>query len=135
MRKKVPPGITFDVPHEALLASYEKNCEGWLALADRIERGDCTLSVFERETIAIGLREYVKTLKPPARPRGQRPKFDAGEAALQYGALVNGGKKPAEAIGEIADNVGVSEEAVRKAIAPMRASLWALPALIIKPGK
>ena len=126
MRKKVPPGITFDVSHEALLASHEKNREGWLALADRLERGEA-LNAFERETIAIGLREYVKTLKPPARPRGRRPKFDAGEAALRFGELVRAGKKPAEAIGEIADSVGVSEEAVRKAIAPMRASLRIKP--------
>ena len=126
MRKKVPPGITFDVPHEALLASDEKNREGWLALADRLERGEA-LNDFERETIALGIRQHVKMLKPPARPRGARPKFDAGEATLQYGALVNAGKKPAEAIGEIADSAGVSEEAVRKAIAPMRASLRLKP--------
>ena len=128
MRKKVPPGITFDVPHEALLASYEKCCEGWLALADRLKRGEA-LNDFELETIAIGIREYVKMLKPPARPRGARPRFDAGEAALRYRALVNAGDKPASAIGKIADAVGVSEEAVRKAIEPMRA------ALRIKPGK
>ena len=128
MRKKVPPGITFDVSHEALLASHKKNCEGWLTLADRLERGEA-LAGFERETIAIGIREYVKTLKPPARPRGARPKFDAGEATLRYGELVRAGNKPAAAIGQIADNVGVSEEAVRKAIEPMRA------ALRIKPGK
>lgn len=118
MRKKVPHGITFDVSHEALLASHQKNCEGWLALAYRLERGEA-LNAFERETIAIGLREYVKTLKPPARPRGQRPKFDAGEAALQYGALVNAGMKPAEIVGQLADARHVSEQALRAAIRPM----------------
>ncbi len=119
MRKKTPPGVTFDVSHEALLASYEKNREGWLALADRIERGDCTLSAFERETVAIGLRQYVATLKPPARARGARPKFDAGEAALRYGALVEAGVSPAEAIGQLADAYKVSEQGLRAAIRPM----------------
>lgn len=133
MRKKTPPGLTFDVPHEALLASYEKNREGWLALADRIERGDCTLNAFERETIAIGLREYVKTLKPPARPRGARPKFDAGEAALQYGALVNAGVSPAEAIGQLADARHVSEQALRAAIRPMVRQAPFLARVPVKP--
>jgi len=119
MRKKVPPGVTFDVPHEALLASFNKNREGWLDLAARLERGDA-LSAFERETIAIGLRLYVDTLKPPPRPRGAKPKFDAGELALRYAYLVKDGRTPAEAIGELADEKGVAEESVRAAIHPMR---------------
>lgn len=119
MRKQSPPGVTFDVPHEALLAQFEKKCEGWLELAARLERGEA-LCAFDRETIAIGIRQYVKGMKPPARPRGNKPKFDAGEAALRYGYLVNSAVEPAEAIGQIADSHGVSEEAVRKAIAPMR---------------
>lgn len=119
MRAKTPSGITFDVPYERLLASFEKCNEGWLDLAERLERGD-DLSAFDRETIAIGLRLYVKGRKPPARPRGNKPKFDAGDAALRYGYLVTAGDKPAEAIGKLADRYGVSESAVQRAIKPMR---------------
>ena len=119
MRKELPAGVTFDVPHEALLEQFEKKCEGWLDLAARLERGEA-LGAFDRETIAIGIRQYVKGMKPPPRSRGNKPKFDAGFEAMRYGHLVNSGVEPAEAIGQIADKLGVSEEAVRRAIAPMR---------------
>jgi len=133
MRKKVPPGVTFDVPHEALLASFNRSREGWLDLAARLERGDA-LSAFERETIAIGLRLYAESLEPPARPRGAKPRFDAGELALRYAYLVKDGRTPAEAIGELADPLCVSEEAVRNAIAPMRESALYL-AEVLRPAR
>jgi hypothetical protein len=132
MRKKTPPGVTFDVPHEALLASFKTANAGWLDLAERLERGDA-LTQFERETIAIGLRLYVASRKPPAHPRGAAPKFDAGEAALNYGRLVNAGKKPSDAIGQIADSLCVSEESVRKAIAPMREQAVYLARVLPQP--
>jgi len=135
MRKETPPGVTFDVPHELRLAQFEKLCEGWLELAARLERGE-TLSEFERGTIAQGVRLYVKGMKRPARPRGNTPKFDAGEAAMRYGHLVNRGDKPADAIGKIADMFGVSEEAVRRAIAPMREDARYLASIgVMKPNE
>ena len=121
MRAKTPAGITFDVPHEVLLEQFKNANEGWLDLASRLERGD-QLSAFERETIAIGLRLYVESRKPPARPRGNKPKFDAGEAALRYGYMRRNGDKHADAIGKLADRFNVSEVAVSNAIRPMRAT-------------
>lgn len=86
-------------------------------MADKIERGEPLDRGLDRKVAAAILRGFADNL-PDTAPRkaGQAPKIDAGEVALQYAALRGRGAKKGQAIAELAERWGVSDEAIRKSL-------------------
>ena len=86
-------------------------------VADKIEHGGELDSMAGGFTAAI-LRAWADNLSDvQKRPRGQAPRFDAGNVALEFAALVKGkGVAKDSALGIIAGRYGVSVEAIRKSL-------------------
>lgn len=86
-------------------------------LADRVQRGCPTLVFIELITAAQAIRAYASQI-PTARPRarGQAPKIDAAVVSVRFLEMVLKGKSKFEAYGELAQQYGVSETSIKKAI-------------------
>lgn len=86
------------------------------ALAAKIEAGE-PLDEHGRYRAAFMVREFAQRI-PVRQPgkRGQRPRFCHGSEALVFVMQRVSGGKPSVIYAEIADRVGVSEQAVEKAM-------------------
>lgn len=95
-------------------------------LADMIEQGEPITEEHERKFVAVIVRAWADNL--PAKPKGKQgppPKFCPGSEAMSYAAHRWKGMAHGEALAEIADRVGVSEQAVAKGIKNHRAAAFA----------
>lgn len=113
-----PSGIKLLTPPEEY-ARIAQEQRAWIrGMADRIERGESLEHQLDNEVAAGILRARANQIsdKEP-RGRGQAPRIDAGNVAIHYACLVNGGGMgKTEAIAKLADGNGVSIEAIKKAI-------------------
>ena len=91
-------------------------------MAERIEQGK-VIPKNSRWFAARILRAWAANLSEEL-PEADRPiarrKFDHEEAALAYASLIDNGISNAEALGQVADALGVEENSVREAIEPYK---------------
>lgn len=109
--------IEFLTSFEDLKRTAEGQAEFALEVAEKLQEGS-QINAFEAGFAAAILRFWAEEMpKNLKRPRGQKPVIDPGEVALRYALFVNGkGMGKMEAIGILADENGVSDEAIRKAL-------------------
>lgn len=96
-------------------------------LAARIEAGEPMTSAMDRRLAAGAIRALAASI--PTKPKGKQgppPKFCHQSEALTYAAYRVKGVRHGEVLAEIADRVGVSEQAVDKAIKKHRAGAFAM---------
>ncbi len=78
-------------------------------VAERIYRGEL-LSAQDRNLAWGVLLDYERLCMPPARPRGAQPKLDPKQVKTRYAELLKNGKRPAEAVAELAVEFGDAKE-------------------------
>lgn len=107
-------GINIHVSGEEYAEGVRSNRAWATRVADRIEAGEL-LSSLDKKMVAGVVRLWAKQLRElPPKPRGQPPRFCHGSWALVYLTYRAQGMSPSAAYAEIADQVGVSEQAVEK---------------------
>lgn len=109
--------IEFNVSPEEYAKVAQDQREWARNLADKIERGEPLDTGLDRKVAAAILRGWADNL-PDTAPRkpGQAPKVDAGEVAMQVAVLRVQGIAKGRAIAQVAEDWGVSDEAIRKAL-------------------
>lgn len=86
-------------------------------MADKIERGEPLEHRMHRMIAAGILRLWADNLSDTApRKPGQAPRVHAGEVAMQVAVLRVQGIAKTRAIAQVAEDLGVSDEAIRKAL-------------------
>jgi len=116
--KQESEGITFLTSPE----DYEKTSRSQIAyfneLADRIESGDPTLTVLDGIWAAGAIRAYASQIPLQApKGRGRQPVVDPGRVALEFAVLTVLKAVPKSAArAQLAEEHGVSDEAIRKAL-------------------
>lgn len=91
-------------------------------LAERIEKGKVVPKNsrwFAARILRVWAANLSEELPEADRPNARR-KFDHEQAALAYASLVDAGISNAEALGQVADELGVEENSVREAIEPYK---------------
>ncbi|AER56934.1 hypothetical protein DSC_11450 [Pseudoxanthomonas spadix BD-a59] len=113
--------VTFhvsDEKHAQVAGSQKEFLEG---LAKRIESGEALTSRMEQTFAAGAIRAFAASIPMgPKRKQGPAPKFCHGSEALVYAVGRANGLTHGQALERIADRVGVSEQAVEKAIKKYR---------------
>jgi hypothetical protein len=109
-------GVRFRTP-DARYAEIQRDNKAWLlTVADAIENG-AALDAVERKIAAAVLRSASERMPIEQRKSvGQAPQWDHGSEALVFVGLRVQGLSPTKAYASIADRVGVSEQAVQKAM-------------------
>lgn len=99
-------------------------------LAMKIEAGEPITDKMGQAFAAGAVRAFAAQIPLSQKGKqGPAPKFCAGSEAMSYAAArmnPNAPRSHGEALAEIADRVGVSEQAVEKAIKPHRAAAFSL---------
>jgi len=110
---KVPFRVS-DEDHAQVARRQKEFLEG---LAKRIENGEALTGRMEQAFAAGAIRAFAASI--PVKQKGKQgpaPKFCHGSEALVYAMARANGLTHGQALARIADRVGVSEQAVEKAI-------------------
>lgn len=132
--KKAPAkkaGANLSLPILLTPAAYESAAASQKALAREVAQGiadgkPLDLDQDGRDFIALILRQWADNLaSKPKTKQGSPPRFDHASEALVYAKNRWKGIPHGEALAEISERVGVSEQAVEKAIRKHRAAAFA----------
>lgn len=122
--------IDLRLPDESFRMAAESQKTMFRRIAAAIESGDALESRTDRKLAAGAIRAFADSIPLAQKGRqGPAPKFCAGAEAMSYAAARMNPMAPrshGEALAEIADRVGVSEQAIEKAIKPHRAAAFGL---------